>query len=244
MIADIPGQDEADCKRWRAEMNAMMQRHLPEVIALCDERIESLKRRFGNSMKVLDKLAVSNLLDESEAFKNRALDKAGVARRHSEEKIGMKILRQYLEMNIRLSKEQEILDLFRNDNPNDDPQSVFGPWSLAKCDGWHAVEIDGRPAGVIAYNSTPHSDDGDTLSTLEFLYVARAYRRSALKVGLRLCEFAIQRLAESERTPIYCDVSSLGMHATIKRLPATLRAHLYEVLSYQEYGDEWAKRGW
>jgi ribosomal protein S18 acetylase RimI-like enzyme len=71
--------------------------------------------------------------------------------------------------------------------------------------------------------------------TLDVLYVVRAHRGRG--VGLHLCETALRRFMEAQKTPVFCDVISRNMHRTIERLPPDLRAILKESLLYKIYGD-------
>ncbi|HEY3969430.1 MAG TPA: GNAT family N-acetyltransferase [Planctomycetaceae bacterium] len=147
-------------------------------------------------------------------------------------------------MKTRPSSHSEIVDLFRKDNPDGELPLIFGPMWLGKCDGFHAVEVDGRTAGGVAFNSTRCGDDGDgeTQSTLELIYVAKAHREKG--IAPHLCEFAIRHLIARDRTPIFCAVTSKKAHGVIDRVPVELRSHLRCEFSYLEYGDEWADRGW
>jgi hypothetical protein len=146
-------------------------------------------------------------------------------------------------MTLRDSSQQEMIAIFQKDNPDRELPLGYG-W-LGECDGIYAVEVNGNVAGAIAFNSTRCNDDGngETQSTLELLYVAKAYRGGGRSIGQRLCEFGIRQLVARDRTPIFCAVTSKAAHIVIDRLPAELRPYLRCEYSYLEDGDLWAEHG-
>ncbi|MGQ0633426.1 MAG: GNAT family N-acetyltransferase [Planctomycetaceae bacterium] len=117
---------------------------------------------------------------------------------------------------------------------------LFDSDRLAQCDKIFAEEVDGAIAGIVCLAS--NGCDGSHGPTLATLYTAPEHRGKG--IGLRLCEYGIRHFAEAGKTPIFCDVTTRGMHKTIDRLSGELQAHLKTDLSYQAYGDEFDGRPW
>jgi GNAT superfamily N-acetyltransferase len=107
---------------------------------------------------------------------------------------------------------------------------------LPLCDEFFVADCNGEIVGMVTLAGLRNRRP----PTLDALYVVPSYR--GRRVGSRLCQTAIQRFKEAEKTPVYCDVTSRNMHRTIESLPSELKALLRPTLSYQVYGDEWQDR--
>lgn len=141
---------------------------------------------------------------------------------------------------IRLATRSEAYALFRRICGDGVMPILFDSDRLARCDEIFAEEVNGSIVGVVCLAS--NGCDGSGTPTLATLYTAPEYRGKG--IGLRLCEYGIRRFVETGKTPIFCDVTTRGMHATIDRLPGELQRHLKTNLSYQKYGDEFEDRPW
>jgi GNAT superfamily N-acetyltransferase len=99
-----------------------------------------------------------------------------------------------------------------------------------KCDVAYVAECGGHNIGAITL-----AFEGANGPTLDSEYVLPEYRRQ--HIGRRLCETAMRHLQSERRTPVFCDVTSRGMHLTIESLLPDLRALLRVELTYQTYGE-------
>src|SRR5947207_2053086 len=91
---------------------------------------------------------------------------------------------------------------------------------LPECDEFFVAEYDGAIIGTVTLAGL----NNNRPPTLDTLYVIPPHRGKG--VGLRLCETAMQRFEETQKTPVVCDVTTRNMHHTIERLPLHLQAVL------------------
>jgi GNAT superfamily N-acetyltransferase len=114
--------------------------------------------------------------------------------------------------------------------------TLLDPVRLPLCDEFFVADCNGEIVGIATLAGLTNTRP----PTLDALYVVPSYR--GRRVGSRLCQMAIQRFEEAEKTPVFCDVTTRNMHRTIESLPSELKALLRPTLSYQVYGDEWEDR--
>ena len=98
---------------------------------------------------------------------------------------------------------------------------------LGECDKFLIAE-DGEVVGLACLSIQR--------STLERVYLLKRHRRRGH--GKQLVVASIQSFLDAQRTPIVCDVTTRGMHDTLKDLPDDLQAVFTLNLSYLSQGDE------
>jgi GNAT superfamily N-acetyltransferase len=109
--------------------------------------------------------------------------------------------------------------------------ALFDSDRLAKCNECYVAEADSEIVGAVTL-----AFDGPRGPTLDTMFVLREHRGHG--IGNRLCEVAIRRFVDAEKTPVYCEVIRKDMHRTIERLPDELKTAINPNLSYLIHGDE------
>jgi len=106
----------------------------------------------------------------------------------------------------------------------DDPTQIPGllDFGSRPCSEAFAAEFRGNIVGVttISLNGV----DNPTPGVLDTVYVHPKHRRRQL--GVRLCEMAIRRLLDLDRTPISCHIISDGGEKVIDQIEHHLKSHL------------------
>jgi N-acetylglutamate synthase-like GNAT family acetyltransferase len=142
--------------------------------------------------------------------------------------------------NIQISRaaSSEVNSLFRAFwEPSGIMPALMDQDRVRQCDVFFVAEIDGEVTGVVALASK--GCDGSKRPTLATLYTVRQYLKKG--IGRCLCEHGIRHFVDADLTPIFCDVTTRGMHVTVLRLAPELQKHLQLSLSYEIYGDEWER---